>query len=108
MYTTSAICIQYIQYILTTLIYFKRLPTSCKGGRIVVFVSFFLAESQSTLSAFLLHGLIYFIRVTSIVFKVTQQAKQQKQIVRPKIQPSSALPPRPLHILLTRSFSLVT
>ena len=33
--------IEYIQYILTTLIYFKHLPTSCKGGRIIVFVRFF-------------------------------------------------------------------
>ena len=45
MYTICAICIQhiqYIQFILTTLIYFKHLPTSCKGVRIIVCVRVFL------------------------------------------------------------------
>ena len=55
-----------MQYILTNLIYFKRLPTSCKGFG--AFGNLFLspAESQSTLSAFILHGLIYLIRATYI------------------------------------------
>ena len=47
--------VEYLQYILATLDYCKRLPTSCKGLRSLVFVA---GESQSTLSAFLVHGLI--------------------------------------------------
>ena len=40
-YTRCIQYIQYSQYILTTPIYFKRLPTSCKGVQIIGFVRFF-------------------------------------------------------------------